>query len=171
MTYFSSCCCVQSPFCSSAFLTLLAQEHSLCCGDLGAALNSDVAFFFFCSSIWRAAKEQCIFLGLSNFSPQETLGTSRWVYTFQVDARVFEVMQTAHPLSPCCFHRNSAVIHQTHSVLTWDMLHRDRAWLTLACTVCWWPPCLGNIFPPFIPFLLHPVIPDHPFALPLHAPL
>lgn len=42
-----------------------------------------------------------------------------------------------------------------------------RGWLTLACTVCWWPTCLGNIFAPFIPlqwFLINPLpcLPMHP---------
>lgn len=53
---------MRSPFCCSASLALLAQEQSLCCDDLGAAVNSDIAafFFFFFIYLESQGKAMCI---------------------------------------------------------------------------------------------------------------
>lgn len=108
--YFSSCCCILSPFCSSAFL-----EHRGCV-VMTLELLLILHWFFVPPFIWRAEKEQCTFLGLTNFSFWETLGTSSCVYTFQVDVRVFKGTQTAHLLSSHCFHGNSAAPGQKHTL-------------------------------------------------------
>lgn len=149
-----------SPFCSSAFWALLAQEHNLCCDDLGAAFNSDVAFLFL--HLFRDLGNSSVhFLGLNDFSLQETLGTSSWVYTFQVDARVFKGRQTAHPLSSHCCHGNSAVLRQKHAFSSHmgNAAWRQRATdIGMHCMLV--ASFSGNIFAPFMPFLPHPVVPD-----------
>lgn len=159
-----------SLFCSSAFLALLAQEHSLCCDDLGAAFNSDVAFLVL-HLFGELGKSSVHFFGLNNFSLKKPWAQAagctllRWMPGF------LKVDKLHIPCPPTAVTEiRKLCIRNTHSVLTWEILHGDRGRLTLACTASWWPPSQATFLHllflscPIHWFLINPLpcLPMHP---------
>jgi len=165
MSYFSSCCYMQSSFCCSTSLALLAQEQSLCHDDLGAAVNSDIAFFF---PLFYFFGE----LGKSDVccEPQAILHPQKaWAQVAR--CALFRRMlgfAKAHAMSISCLptdcHRTSAVVQQKHTPLAFNPHVRNAAQgqkMTAGDTHCMLTASLlGQCFCTSCSSLPHPVLSD-----------